>query len=241
MQSGTDALLSLGGDGTFLSAAHIALPSDLPIIGVNFGRMGFLSECKPSELASAISRGEFGIQSRDLLQVGLSGDDIFGDFWPFALNEMSVSRVGASMLGIDVDIDGASLPTYWADGLIVATSSGSTAYSMSVGGPICSPDSKVFIVSPISPHNLNIRPLIVPLSSKLSISLRSRSARAIFSLDNNTYIIPADTRIEVRVSDTPLKRLTLGNSNFIDALRTRLLWGEDVRNESENYNNGTNK
>ena len=137
------------------------------------------------------------------------------------------------MLGIDVEIDGAPLPTYWADGLLVATSSGSTAYSLSVGGPICMPDSKVFIVAPISPHNLNVRPLVVPQTARIAISLRSREDRAVFSMDNRSVRIPSDMRLTVSKAQVRLKRMSTGGSTFINALRTRLLWGEDVRNGNE--------
>ena len=134
------------------------------------------------------------------------------------------------MLGVDVAMENAVLPTYWADGLLVATSSGSTAYSLSVGGPICLPETRVFIVAPISPHNLNVRPLIVPEDSHLCISLRSRDDRAVLTMDNRNYTVPAGTRIEVSAAPMRLRRLRLGRSNFINALRTRLLWGEDIRN-----------
>lgn len=234
VREGTDALLSLGGDGTFLSAAAIAVPCDLPILGVNFGRLGFLSELKPSELAKAIGDAEFLIEERELLQVR-SDVGMPADFWPYALNEASISRVSASMLGIDVEVDGSALPTYWADGLLVATSSGSTAYSLSVGGPICTPDSKLFIVSPISPHNLNVRPLIVPLTSKIRIKLRSRDDSAVFTMDNRNYTVPANISLELCSAPVRLKRMCLGDSNFINALRSRLLWGQDVRNGSESY------
>lgn len=225
----TDLLLSLGGDGTFLSAASLAVPAGVPVLGVNFGRLGFLSESDPEAVLEALSQGDYSVEERELLQVrcdALAG----GEPLPFALNEMSVSRVSASMLGVDVEVDGAALPTYWADGLLVATSSGSTAYSLSVGGPICLPETKVFIVAPISPHNLNVRPLIVPESSLLRISLRSRDERAVLTVDNRNYTIPAGARIEVSAAPVRLKRLRPGHSNFINALRSRLLWGEDVRN-----------
>ena len=228
----TDGLLSFGGDGTFLMASKIAVQADIPILGVNFGRLGFLSELSPEELPQALLRGELRVEERELLRVvtdELSGEDR----WPYALNETSVSRDGASMLGIDVEIDGSPLPTYWADGLLVATSSGSTAYSLSVGGPICLPDSKVFIVAPISPHNLNVRPLVVPQTTRISISLRSREERAMFSVDNRNRRIPASARITVTEAPLRLKRLCSAKSSFINALRTRLLWGEDVRNGNE--------
>lgn len=229
--AGTDALLSLGGDGTFLSAARIAVPAGVPVLGVNFGRLGFLSESDPDAVAEALDRGDFLLEERQLLQVRCAALSAEG-FWPFAVNEMSLSRVSPSMLGVDVRVDGAVLPTYWADGLLVATSSGSTAYSLSVGGPICLPETRVLIVAPISPHNLNVRPLIVPETASLRISLRSRDAGAVLSLDNRNHTVPADAVIEVSAAPVRLKRLRLGESNFINALRTRLLWGEDVRNGS---------
>ena len=226
--AGTDALLSLGGDGTFLSAARLAVGAGVPVLGVNFGRLGFLSENQPDRVVEALGRGDFRMEERELLQIRCS--DLPADAWPYALNEMSVSRVGASMLGVDVSVDGSVLPTYWADGLLVATSSGSTAYSLSVGGPICLPETKVFIVSPISPHNLNVRPLIVPESSRLQILPRTREGRAVLTMDNRNYTVPAGAQIDVCAAPLRLRRLQLGESNFIGALRSRLLWGEDVRN-----------
>lgn len=228
---GTDALLCFGGDGTFLSASHIALQADIPIAGINLGRLGFLSGNNPEEMAEVLLKGAYTIQSRDMLHVSAEG--IGNLSWPFALNETTVMRSAASMLGIDVAIDGAKLPTYWADGLLVATSSGSTAYSLSVGGPICSPDARVFIVAPVSPHNLNVRPLIIPASSKVTISLQSREETVIFTLDNRNYVIPASARLAVEAAEVPLKLLCPGSSNFYNALRSRLLWGEDVRNSKE--------
>ena len=187
---------------------------------------------RPEELSQAIFGSELRIEERSLLQV-TAGGSLEEGFWPYALNETSISRDGASMLGIDVEIDGAPLPTYWADGLLVATSSGSTAYSLSVGGPICMPDSKVFIVAPISPHNLNVRPLVVPQTARIAISLRSREDRVVFSMDNRSVRIPSDTRLTVSKAPVRLKRMSTGGSTFINALRTRLLWGEDVRNGNE--------
>ena len=139
LQPETDMLLSLGGDGTFLLGARLAVHAGVPVLGVNFGRLGFLSENDPERVPDALSRGDYRIEERELLQVRC--DDLPAEeFWPYALNEISVSRVSPSMLGVDVNVDGEDLPTYWADGLLVATSSGSTAYSLSVGGPICLPD-----------------------------------------------------------------------------------------------------
>ena len=150
----------------------------------------------------------------------------------YALNEIAVTRGGAAMLGVDVTLNGEPLPTYWADGLLVATSSGSTAYSLSVGGPICTPDSQVLIVAPVAPHNLNVRPLIVPSTARIGISLRSRNKSVMLSYDNRTRLVSRDTRIAISVAQFSLKRVRLPEINFIGALRSKLFWGEDVRNES---------
>ncbi len=229
---GTDFLLSLGGDGTFLKAACLAVSADLPVLGVNFGRLGFLSGADPEAVVEALDRGDYVVEERGLLQVRCDALPD-GSYWPYALNEMGVSRIGAAMLGLDVEVDGAVLPTYWADGLLVSTSSGSTAYNLSVGGPICRPDTRLFIVAPIAPHNLNVRPLIVPESARVDISLHSRDGQAGFTIDTRIYTVPDGTRIEVCAAPVRLKFLRLGESNFINALRTRLLWGEDVRNKAQ--------
>lgn len=229
---GTDVLLSMGGDGTFLDAARIAVPAGIPVGGVNFGRMGFLSEYEPDVVLESLRDGNYSVERRALLQVSACS---CGDGFPYALNEISVSRAGAAMLGIDLEIDGAVLPTCWADGMIVATSSGSTAYALSVGGPICTPDSRVFIVAPVSPHNLNVRPLIIPETSEVRVSFRSREDSVNFTIDNSSRLIPADAVLEIKAAPVSLGRLRLGTPNFINALRSRLHWGDDVRNSSENY------
>jgi NAD+ kinase len=190
-QPDTDALLSLGGDGTFLSAASLAAPAGVPVLGVNFGRLGFLSESDPDAILEALDSGDYTVEERELLQVCCDALPS-GENRSFALNEMSVSRMGASMLGVEVEVDGAALPTYWADGLLVATSSG-----------------------------------------RLRISLHSRDDRAVLTIDNRNYTVPADCRIEICAAPVRLKRLRPGHSNFINALRSRLLWGEDVRNGSD--------
>lgn len=230
----TDALLSFGGDGTFLTAARVAVPAGIPIVGVNFGRLGFLSENKPEDVARALLSGEFEVEERSLLQVDMDCEAPAG-WTPFALNEACVSRISPSMLGIDVKVGESALPTYWADGLLVSTSSGSTAYSLSVGGPICTPDTSVSIIAPIAPHNLNVRPLIVPETTAITIVPKSRDGRCSLSLDNRNCIIPTGTVVRIGQAPFKLKRLKLGQSNFINALRSRLLWGEDVRNSGEQY------
>ncbi len=230
VREGTEMLLSFGGDGTYLSAAALALEASLPVLGVNFGRLGFLSENKPEDVTEALLHKDYSIQRRGLVKAWGWNQ---ADGPQIALNEICVLRQGAAMLGVDVQIDGRPLPTYWADGLLVATSSGSTAYSLSAGGPICLPDARVLIVAPVAPHNLNVRPLVVPDSARISISFRSRDSRVRLNTDNRGGEIPSSARIEVCAMPMALQRVVLGGSNFIEALRARLMWGGDVRNVSE--------
>ena len=229
-----DMLLSIGGDGTFLSAAKYLAGRPIPVMGVNCGRMGFLSENRPCDVAQAILSGEYTVENRAMLKAEIldhgTGDGSGIGAWPYALNEFTVHRSGAAMLGVDVTIDGVCLPTYWADGLIVSTSSGSTAYSLSAGGPIVLPESKVLIISPIAPHNLNVRPLVVPDSAEISLRLNSRDDKVILTADNRTSLVSSETQIRISVAQFSLKRVRLKRSNFIDALTEKLFWGEDVRN-----------
>lgn len=238
---GTDLVMSVGGDGTFLSAARCVGASGVPILGVNLGRLGFLSEYSPEEACGALLSGAWYLEDRELLETEVDGSlsenpalsASVESFCPFTLNEVSVHRSGAALLGVDVTIDGHPLPTYWADGLLVATSSGSTAYSLSVGGPICAPEAKVLIIAPIAPHNLNARPLVVPDTTKVSISMRSRDESVMLSMDNRNHLIQPSATLAVKVAQFSLKRVRLKNTSFIKALTTKLFWGEDIRNSGE--------
>lgn len=226
----TDMLLSLGGDGTFLNAAMMVAGKDIPVAGVNLGRMGFLSENRPEDFVQAVISGDYTVENRAMLQADVCADNPGMDGCQYALNEISVRRSGAAMLEVDVCVDGVRLPTYWGDGLVISTSSGSTAYSLSVGGPIVLPESKVFILSPIAPHNLNVRPMVVPDSSEITLGMRSRDGGFEFSADNRTVQVPEGTTIHVRMAQFSLRRIRLNKSNFIQALTEKLFWGEDVRN-----------
>lgn len=230
--AGCDFLLSVGGDGTFLAASALSVSSGVPIVGVNLGRVGFLSENKPQDVAKALLSGNYEVEERTVLRASIEGvvSDEAEKFWPYAFNEFTVHRSGAAMLGVDVDVNGVSLPTYWADGLIVSTSSGSTAYSLSAGGPIVLPESKVLIITPIAPHNLNIRPLIVPDTATVSFRVHSRDKKVLFTADTRTMEIDEDTLIRMGVAQFSLKRVRLNSSNFINALTEKLFWGEDARN-----------
>lgn len=229
-EDGTDMLLSVGGDGTFLYSSSMVAQKGIPVVGVNLGRLGFLSENRPEDVAQAILDGEYMIENRTMLHAEVTTCDERIDGWPYALNEMTVRRNGAAMLGVDVSVDGVDLPTYWADGLVISTSSGSTAYSLSVGGPIVLPESKVLIISPIAPHNLNVRPLVVPDSSEIRLRMHSRDGKYEFSADNRTVEVDESVEVTITVAQFSLRRVRLNRSNFINALTEKLFWGEDVRN-----------
>lgn len=235
LRTGTTAVLSIGGDGTFLSASKRVADSGIPILGVNLGRLGFLSENQPEDVANALLTGEYEIENRTMLHTVLIGNppNESMDLWPYALNEVTVHRNGAAMLGIKVSVNDDYLPTYWADGLLVATSSGSTAYSLSVGGPICMPDAKVLIIAPIAPHNLNVRPLVVPETSKIGISIETRDDSAVMTMDNRTVAIEPATELRVCMAQFSLKRIRLQKSSFVKALVSKLFWGEDIRNNGD--------
>ena len=169
---GMELVMAVGGDGTFLSASNLVASTGLPVIGVNLGRVGFLSENRPEDAVDAIISGDYIVEDRALLRAVYSRGGREKE--EYALNEVSVHRSAAAMLGVELSINGTALPAYWADGLLVATSSGSTAYSLSAGGPIVLPESKVLIITPIAPHNLNVRPLVVPADSVLGMKFISR-------------------------------------------------------------------
>lgn len=235
LRPGTDMVLSVGGDGTFLSASKRVADSGIPILGVNLGRLGFLSENKPEDIVAALLSGKYELENRTMLKASVSGCSSGKDIaqWPYALNEVTVHRNGAAMLGINVSINGDKLPTYWADGLLVATSSGSTAYSLSVGGPICAPDAKVLIIAPIAPHNLNVRPLVVPETAEIGISICTRDESAVLTMDNRTFSIDCSTELSVSMAQFSLKRVRLPKSSFVKALVSKLFWGEDIRNNGD--------
>lgn len=230
IQEGTDMVLSVGGDGTFLSVSKLVADSGVPVVGVNTGRVGFLSENRPEDVAEAILSGSYDIEDRTLLCADVLNAEGAVLETMSALNEITVHRSGPAVLGVDVVVDGKYLPTYWADGLVVSTSSGSTAYSLSVGGPIVLPQSKVLLISPIAPHNLNVRPLVVPDTSEIGLRMQSRDGKFVFTADNLTRELPEEASIKVSVARFSLRRVRLNKSDFINALTEKLFWGEDVRN-----------
>ena len=228
----TDLFLSLGGDGTFLQSLTFVRDRGIPVAGINFGHLGFLTTARaddPGWMDTLLS-GNYTVEERSLLRVTCAG--LPDAFYPFALNEVSLQRRVASMLQVRVCIDGRELPTYWADGLVISTPTGSTAYNLSVGGPVVLPHSEVMVISPIAPHNLNVRPLVVPLDADIELSFRSRSKGALLTLDNRAFEIPAETTISLVRGRFGLRFVSLSDDNFIQALQTKLFWGEDRRNTS---------
>jgi NAD+ kinase len=227
IEPGTDLLMSVGGDGTFLTASILVAQLGIPVVGVNLGRLGFLSENRPEDLGEALLAGDYSVEERAMLRAVLKDE---AQKESYALNEITVHRSGAAMLAVDVDIDGVTLPTYWADGLIVSTSSGSTAYSLSAGGPIVLPDAKVLIVTPIAPHNLNVRPLVVPDNAQISLKVSSRDANVALTADNRGVLVEEGAVVNISLARFSLKRVRLNKADFINALTEKLHWGEDVRN-----------
>ncbi len=226
---------SIGGDGTILSAARFVHQLKIPIIGINTGRLGFLATLHDNQIKPSITKilnGTFKKSPRSLLEVSSpsSKNADFGDF-NYALNEVAISRKDTtSMITIEVWLDNEYLNAYWADGIIISTPTGSTGYSLSCGGPIISPQTKSFVISPIAPHNLNARPLIIPDETKLKLKVSGREDKYLISLDSRIYSLDNSIEIELKKADFNICLGMQTNDSFISTLRKKLLWGEDNRN-----------
>ena len=227
--SGAEILLSVGGDGTFLGAADFAGSSGIPILGLNCGRLGFLATVSSDNIdaaADSIVSGTYGISERDVLCLKTDG---FSDI--FALNEVSVLRSDvASLLNMEVRINGQRFTSYWADGLVVSTPTGSTAYSMSAGGPIICPECRLTVLTPVCPHNLTLRPVAIPADSEIDIEVGSRSGHFILSADSRTMKCSDASKVRIVPGDFKIRVVQLPGMNFYDTLRKKLHWGEDLRN-----------
>jgi NAD+ kinase len=231
LRDNVDLLFSIGGDGTILDAITYVRNYDIPIVGINTGRLGFLAGIAKDKIEpalKAILSSKYKIEERSLLKLETTSN-LFGDF-PYSLNEIAVQKVDSAMITVHVNIDGEFLNTYWADGLIISTPTGSTAYSLSVGGPIIVPQSGNFIISPISPHNLTVRPLVLPDTSKLQLKLEGRSLNYIASLDHRSMMIKNTEELAISKADFKIKLIKLNNSSFYKTLRSKLMWGIDKRN-----------
>lgn len=228
-------MLSLGGDGTMLSAVSIIADSGIPVTGINFGRLGFLASINKDKIKEAFRElllGNYDIEQRVLLSTytenGGSPND--GEV-SFALNDITIIKKDSSaMITVNAYVNDELLNAYWADGLIVATPTGSTAYSLSCGGPIVMPGSGNFIITPISPHNLNVRPIVVTDSSVIRIEIESRSDSFLFSCDSSTRAINTDAVINIKRAAFTVNLIRLKQESFFSTLRRKLLWGLDTRN-----------
>lgn len=227
----TDFLISIGGDGTFLETITIVHDSGIPIVGINAGRLGFLANISSNELDVAIDnllQKNFTIEERSILKLSCTSP-IFGDF-PCALNECTIQKTSSSLVTMHVTINDEYLTSYWADGLIIATPTGSTAYSLSVGGPIVTPASQNFIITPIAAHNLNVRPLIIPDSAMLKLSVEGRTTHFLTTLDSRSEIIGIENEIIISKASFFIKMIKLPHLNFYLTLSNKLMWGADKRN-----------
>jgi len=227
-----DLIMSVGGDGTFLETVMKVRDSGIPVAGVNTGRMGFLANIPGEEIGDSIDqlvKGDFEIVERTLLEV-TSPEDLFGKNCGVALNEVTIQKSNLSMITIHVFADDVFLNTYWADGIIVSTATGSTAYNLSAGGPILSPDDESIIILPISPHNLSIRPIVLSRPGKLKLRMEGRTDECLATCDFRFAKIPVTTEIELRRTESRLKTIMLEGRDFYSTLRTKLMWGADRRN-----------
>lgn len=225
-----DILVSVGGDGTFLDCVSLVRNTNIPIWGVNIGRLGFLTYTSLDDVNDALDallKGCYTIDTRAMLKVD-TGTGLASCI--SALNEVTIQKQDASMITVHAYIDEEFLGTYWSDGVIVATPTGSTAYSMSNGGPIVDPHSSVFVISPIAPHNLNMRPLVVPDSAELRLVVESRTGTAIWSMDNHRFLMKSGDSIRLKKSEDQIRIVKFRGTNFCANLRNKLLWGLDKRN-----------
>lgn len=227
-----DCLISLGGDGTILDAVTLVRNKNIPILGINFGRLGFLAGIGKEELTSAVDalvNGTFVIDKRTLVHLDAS-IPLFGDA-PFALNEFAIHKRDISpMIKIHTYLNGEFLNTYWADGLIVSTPTGSTGYSMSCNGPIVFPESSSFLITPVAPHNLNARPIIVADSNIISFEIEGRMEQFICVLDARREIVDKSIQLAIKREQFTISLIRLNENSFLSTLRTKLTWGLDKRN-----------
>lgn len=223
--------ISVGGDGTFLKTAANVGNKGIPIIGINTGRLGFLADVLPKDIEScieALKHGDYFIEHRSVLRVSDSKNSL--SLFPYALNEVAILKHdNSSMIGIRTLIDGNYLTTYQADGLILSTPTGSTGYSLSVGGPIVSPTSRSVVLTPVAPHSLNVRPIILDDNITIRLSVQSRNHNFLASIDGRSQSFPDDVELMIRRAPYPINLVKRHNNHFFETLRHKLLWGADKR------------
>ena len=226
-----DMVISIGGDGTFLKAAGRVGRKSIPILGINTGRLGFLADVSPEEMEETfneIHKGQYNVEERSVLQ--LSSNKKKMEILPYALNDIAIlKRDSSSMITIHTSINDAYLATYQADGLIIATPTGSTAYSLSVGGPIIVPHSNTIAITPVAPHSLNIRPIVIRDDWKITLDVESRSHNFLVSIDGSSESFTENDRITINRADYTIKVVKRLNHVFFDTLRSKMMWGIDSR------------
>jgi NAD+ kinase len=227
-----DYLISLGGDGTLLDTVTLVNDSNIPVLGINIGRLGFLSTVGKEDISSALDALEnksYELDKKDLLH--LSANKPLFEPYNYALNEFTVvKRDTASMIVVHTYINGEFVNSFWADGLIVSTATGSTAYSLSCGGPIILPTSKTFVITPVAPHNLNVRPIIVPHDSIMEFDIEGRQDSFLCSLDSRHKTINSSFHLKLRREKFSFNMIRLKETSFLSTIRSKLLWGFDKRN-----------
>ena len=232
IEGNLDFLISIGGDGTILDTISSVGDSEVPIVGINTGRLGFLANNAKEEVTKVLDNlqeGNYRLDDRSLLQIDTK-DNTFGKY-DFALNEVTIHKKDtSSMLTLHTYVNGEFLNSYWADGLIVSTPTGSTAYSLSCGGPILDPASQSFIVNPIAPHNLTARPIIIPDSFELEVQVEGREEEFLVTLDSRSKALSNKERIKLRKAEFFIRIVQFPEQNFFKTIRQKLLWGQDKRN-----------
>ncbi len=226
-----DMVISIGGDGTFLRAASRVGKKDIPILGINTGRLGFLASISPEEMEEAmdeICAGRYDVEERSVLQLRCDDPKLMES--PYALNEIAVlKRDSSSMISIRAYVNGEFLNTYQADGLIVATPTGSTAYSLSVGGPVIVPHSKTIALTPVAPHSLNVRPIVICDDWEITLDVMSRSHNFLVAIDGRSASCMEQTRLVISRADYTIKVVKRLDHHFFQTLRDKMMWGADVR------------
>lgn len=227
-----DLALSIGGDGTFLNTAAQVGDKNIPVLGINTGRLGFLADVATENIIPALNEvlaGNYEVEERTLLQVVTSDGTTFDN--PYALNEISVLKQdSSSMISINTHLNAEAIHTYQADGLLISTPTGSTAYSLSVGGPIVAPQASNFLLSPVASHSLNVRPLVVPDDWIIDLEIKSRSNCYQLSIDGRSVILNESTRLRIKKAPYTIKVIKVLNQTFFTTLKNKLMWGMDKRN-----------
>lgn len=227
-----ECFISLGGDGTLLDTVTLVRDKKIPILGINFGRLGFLAGIGREEVTTAVAsliNRTYVLDRRTLIHLD-SDESLFGEI-PYALNEFAIHKKDTSpMIKIHTYLNGAFLNTYWADGLIVATATGSTGYNLSCNGPVIFPDAEDFVITPVAPHNLNVRPIVVPNHNIISFEVEGRSDQFICVLDARKEVVSRQVQLAVKKESFSINLLRLNENNFLQTLRSKLSWGFDKRN-----------